>query len=166
MALELFAEQGYEKTSLREIAERLGVTKAALYYHFKSKDDIVDSVVTDWVERLDELIDWAEQQPADAAGRRAVLRRYSEEFFGERSQAVLQFVEQNKTVLRQLKTGPGMRDRMLRMAQILSRPDSSPRGLLRAATSLFAVHTSSFALRDPEITSADGSGTGQSGTGQ
>ena len=30
VALELFAEQGYEKTSLREIAERLGVTKAAL----------------------------------------------------------------------------------------------------------------------------------------
>src|ERR1039457_770640 len=41
VALELFAEQGYEKTSLREIAERLGVTKAALYYHFKSKEAIV-----------------------------------------------------------------------------------------------------------------------------
>src|SRR5215831_11140152 len=45
IALELFAEQGYEKTSLREIAERLGVTKAALYYHFKSKEDIVRSFV-------------------------------------------------------------------------------------------------------------------------
>src|SRR5690606_31787714 len=33
VALDLFAEQGYEKTSLREIAERLDVTKAALYYH-------------------------------------------------------------------------------------------------------------------------------------
>src|SRR5271156_6797402 len=41
VALELFAEQGYEKTSLREIAERLGVTKAALYYHFPSKQDIL-----------------------------------------------------------------------------------------------------------------------------
>ena len=39
VALELFAEQGYERTSLREIAERLGVTKAALYYHFKSKEE-------------------------------------------------------------------------------------------------------------------------------
>ena len=38
VALELFAEQGYDKTSLREIAERLDVTKAALYYHFKSKE--------------------------------------------------------------------------------------------------------------------------------
>ena len=40
-ALELFNEEGYDKTSLREIAERLDVTKAALYYHFKSKADIL-----------------------------------------------------------------------------------------------------------------------------
>ena len=45
VALDLFAEQGYDKTSLREIAERLGVTKAALYYHFKSKEDIVRSLL-------------------------------------------------------------------------------------------------------------------------
>jgi len=41
VALELFNEQGYDATSLREIAERLGVTKAALYYHFRSKADIL-----------------------------------------------------------------------------------------------------------------------------
>ncbi|HUJ56576.1 MAG TPA: helix-turn-helix domain-containing protein [Gaiellaceae bacterium] len=41
VALELFNEQGYDATSLREIAERLDVTKAALYYHFKSKADIL-----------------------------------------------------------------------------------------------------------------------------
>ena len=63
LALELFAEQGYEKTSLREIAERLGVTKAALYYYFKSKEDIVRSLVEDYVAEIDELIAWA-QGPA------------------------------------------------------------------------------------------------------
>ena len=47
VAIELFTEQGYEKTSLREIAERLNVTKAALYYHFKSKEDIVASLIED-----------------------------------------------------------------------------------------------------------------------
>jgi AcrR family transcriptional regulator len=41
VALELFNEQGYDKTSLRQIAERLGVTKAALYYHFERKQDIL-----------------------------------------------------------------------------------------------------------------------------
>ncbi len=41
VALQLFNEQGYDKTSLREIAERLHVTKAALYYHFERKEDIL-----------------------------------------------------------------------------------------------------------------------------
>ena len=41
VALDLFSDKGYDGTSLREIAERLGVTKAALYYHFASKEDIL-----------------------------------------------------------------------------------------------------------------------------
>src|SRR5579863_3643512 len=41
VALDLFIEKGYDKTSLREIAGRLGFTKAALYYHFPSKQDIL-----------------------------------------------------------------------------------------------------------------------------
>jgi AcrR family transcriptional regulator len=41
VALDLFVEQGYEATSLRQIAEVMGFTKAALYYHFASKDDLL-----------------------------------------------------------------------------------------------------------------------------
>ena len=41
VALDLFIEQGFDGTSLRQIAEKLNVTKAALYYHFESKDDIL-----------------------------------------------------------------------------------------------------------------------------
>jgi AcrR family transcriptional regulator len=40
VALDLFTEQGYDGTSLREIADQLGITKAALYYYFESKEDI------------------------------------------------------------------------------------------------------------------------------
>src|SRR3954467_5148914 len=54
-----FSEQGYEGTSLREIAEDLGFTKAALYYHFQSKDQIIqallapmEGLVGDLLERL------------------------------------------------------------------------------------------------------------------
>jgi AcrR family transcriptional regulator len=41
IALELFNEKGYENTSIREIAERLGTSKAALYYYFARKQDIL-----------------------------------------------------------------------------------------------------------------------------
>src|SRR6201997_3295524 len=76
VALELFAEQGYEKTSLREIAERLGVTKAALYYHFQSKEDIVHSFTDDYFAELDDLVDWATDKPRTDATRREILQRY------------------------------------------------------------------------------------------
>ncbi|MEE6257129.1 TetR/AcrR family transcriptional regulator [Plantactinospora sonchi] len=151
VALELFTEQGYEKTSLREIAERLGVTKAALYYHFKSKDDIVDSFVADRINRLDQLIDWAARQPTDAASRRATLRRYAEEFFGNEGQSVMRFFEQNQTVVKQLSSGQMMRDRLLRVADVLAGPDPTPGDQLRATMAIFAVHGSLFALRQPEI---------------
>ena len=41
VALDLFIDQGYDGTSLRQIADRLGITKAALYYHFEAKEDIL-----------------------------------------------------------------------------------------------------------------------------
>lgn len=37
VALDLFLQKGFDKTSLPEIAEHLGFTKAALYYHFSSR---------------------------------------------------------------------------------------------------------------------------------
>ena len=50
-ALELFAEKGYLGTSMRDIAQRLGITKGALYKHYASKQDILDSIV----ERMNAL---------------------------------------------------------------------------------------------------------------
>src|SRR4026207_574311 len=78
VALELFTEQGYEATSLREIAERLGVTKAALYYHFKSKEDIVRSFTEDYVAELDALLTWGADQPRTPATRATLLAGYSD----------------------------------------------------------------------------------------
>ncbi|MCI5952753.1 MAG: TetR/AcrR family transcriptional regulator [Anaerostipes sp.] len=44
-ALKLFAQSGYMGTSMNDIADKLGVTKAALYKHYKSKQEILDSIV-------------------------------------------------------------------------------------------------------------------------
>jgi AcrR family transcriptional regulator len=45
VALELFSTKGFEQTSLREIAERVGLTKASLYYHYSSKQALLLAVV-------------------------------------------------------------------------------------------------------------------------
>ena len=41
VALDLFTDQGFDGTSMREIAERLHITKPSIYYHFASKDEIL-----------------------------------------------------------------------------------------------------------------------------
>jgi AcrR family transcriptional regulator len=56
VSAELFVEQGYDGTSLREIAERLGVTKAALYYHFSSKEQILRALLEPGNVLLTELL--------------------------------------------------------------------------------------------------------------
>ena len=45
VALHLFARDGYEAVSVSQIAGALGITKGALYRHFKSKRDIFDRIV-------------------------------------------------------------------------------------------------------------------------
>lgn len=45
VALELIAEHGYAGTSTRVMCERLGFTKAALYYHFRAKEELVDDLL-------------------------------------------------------------------------------------------------------------------------
>ena len=44
-ALEQFAQNGYPGTSMRDIADQLGMTKGALYKHYTSKQEILDSIV-------------------------------------------------------------------------------------------------------------------------
>lgn len=41
VALDLFTDQGFDGTSMREIAERLHISKPAIYYHFASKEEIL-----------------------------------------------------------------------------------------------------------------------------
>ena len=50
-ALKLFAQSGYMGTSMNDIASKFGVTKAALYKHYKSKQEILDSII----EKMNEL---------------------------------------------------------------------------------------------------------------
>jgi hypothetical protein len=58
-------------------------------------------------------------------------------------------------VLKSLASGQQMRGRMMQLANALCRGDDSPAAQLRAALSLFAVHTSWFAVRAPDITNEE-----------
>jgi AcrR family transcriptional regulator len=56
VALDLFRTQGYDATSLRQISDRLGITKAALYYHFPAKEHLVVELTRPFVDGLSDIV--------------------------------------------------------------------------------------------------------------
>ncbi|GAB3487294.1 TetR/AcrR family transcriptional regulator [Nocardiopsis coralliicola] len=66
-ALGLFAQHGFAGTSLRQIAEQLGITKAALYYHFPSKDALLAEIIDPMIAAGESYL--AEAEAAAAQGR-------------------------------------------------------------------------------------------------
>ncbi len=66
-ATRLFTELGYDATSLQMIADEMGLTKAAVYYHFRAKGDILHAAMLPGIRRLGALLDEA----AAIRGRRA-----------------------------------------------------------------------------------------------
>lgn len=152
VALELFTEHGYEATSLREIAERLGVTKAALYYHFKTKDDIIDSLVADRMAMIQDLIDWASTQPRTVATRLEAIRRYSDVLHEQDFHGLMRFFERNRASMNQRKTGLVMRDRMVQLLDVLSDANGPLTEQIRCSLAIFALHSTWFIIRDPQTT--------------
>jgi AcrR family transcriptional regulator len=148
VALSLFAEQGYEKTSLREIAEHLHVTKAALYYHFKTKEDIVISTFEDLGRPLDELIAWGLQQPRTLATKQELIRRYAAAL--DDAAAFFRFLQENQATVRDLSIGQAFKRRTFAMLDLLREPDAALTDQVRCVSALFTVHAGAFALRDIE----------------
>jgi AcrR family transcriptional regulator len=71
-ALDLFADHGVSGTSLQMIADAIGVTKAAVYHKFKTKDEIVIAVAELQLAKLEDALEAAEAQ-SDSVGARKVL---------------------------------------------------------------------------------------------
>ena len=63
VAQRLFTVKGYDKVTLREIADEVGVTKAALYYYFDSKEKLLETLVLPFVEIQDRFFGLLETVP-------------------------------------------------------------------------------------------------------
>jgi AcrR family transcriptional regulator len=77
-ALRLFALHSFAGTSLQMIADNLGVTKAAIYHHFKTRDDILTAVVSPALDELREVIRAAQAQRGAGAQADKLLTGFVE----------------------------------------------------------------------------------------
>lgn len=129
IARELFSQKGVQRTSLQDIADRLGITKPALYYHFSSREDLVRSI-------LQPLIDDGESFIAGHERRRKSLRASPRELlegyfdFHYKHRADLLLVVAELTTLADL----GLIDRMLAWRERLTKLVFGSRPTLEQST--------------------------------
>jgi AcrR family transcriptional regulator len=61
-AMSLCLAGGYSATSLRMIADRIGITQAAVYYHFRAKDDLLPELLNPLFKAFDDVLGEAEER--------------------------------------------------------------------------------------------------------
>jgi AcrR family transcriptional regulator len=81
----LFANRGYPATSMNQVAEACGVSKALLYHYYRDKYNLLVSIAENHVSRLEELLDDDALQAMNPEQRlRELIRRFVEEYAGAR----------------------------------------------------------------------------------
>ena len=87
VARELFTEKGVQRTSLQDIAARLGITKPALYYHFSSREDLVLSILQPLIDNGERWV--TEQEDRGDATPRELLGGYFDFHYRHRADLIL-----------------------------------------------------------------------------
>lgn len=145
IALDLFGRKGYDATSMREIAEAAGVTKATLYYHFENKAAIIRGLAESYRQALDDLARWAalEPRPAPCVVLRAIadlVRAQGVQFYRflyNNAQAIRDFPLEDS---RNFEIPESLYDALVY-------PDTSVEARIRAHMAVHAIHSSMIIAR-------------------
>ena len=70
VALHMFSERGYEAVSIRDICGEVGIKESTLYYHFKNKMDILDSLIAKFKEHIEGLLIHIDEMPQMSSGKK------------------------------------------------------------------------------------------------
>lgn len=151
VAMDLFSTHGYEQTSIRLIADQLGITKAAVYYHFRSKQDIVASLSDDLQAGVDEILAWARTRPPGRRTGREILRRYSV-VLHTTGRDMTRFMHDNAAAFRGLQVGVDLRYQFQAISDAMTGPDHRPIAVFHARQALLAIGWSVAMMGDLDLT--------------
>jgi AcrR family transcriptional regulator len=134
LALARFRVGGFVGTSIADLAGALGVSKAAIYYHYRSKDALLDYLVDPLLDAIDACIG-DHNQPTRTA--RQLLGAYLAVLLAHRE--VVPLITIDVAVLNHPRIGPRLRTQNHQLQSFLTGPDTSVSARLRAEAALGAI---------------------------
>lgn len=149
-ALNLFADHGVSGTSLRMIADALGVTKAAVYHQFKTKDEIIIAVTERQLARLEDVLEAAEATEDRPKARELLLNRVIELAVERRHMVGL--MQSDPVIIRFLAEHKPFQAFLERLYAALIGDDTGPETLVQAAMLSGAIGS---AVKHPLVAGLD-----------
>jgi AcrR family transcriptional regulator len=130
-AVDLFAEHGIGGTSLQMIADALGVTKAAVYHQYNTKDEIILAVAQVVLARLEAAVTAAEAERSRQRAREVLIAAMIDLAVERRRMAGV--LQQDPVMLRFLQNHEPFRRVMMRVNRLLMGGASHARARVQAA---------------------------------
>jgi AcrR family transcriptional regulator len=143
-AMALFTTQGYDATSLRQIADRLGFTKAALYYHFPAKEHLAIELTRPWLDAISNLIALNQPDPAvdESIRRRRLVEDYVDIVLAHH--AVLRFLTQDAAAQKHPDVGKRALTLVLALQDALLGPEADDADRIRVSCAIGAIHATAI----------------------
>jgi len=149
VALDLFLAHGYDRTSLREIAEQLGFSKAALYYHYKAKDDILVALTDAMLDELNELVERVSREEPPGLGRtRRTITELVDLLMRQRRAA--QLIISQAAAIQRLKESRN-HEIQQRMLDLITPSDASLVARVRASAAVSVVQSMLLHLNEDDV---------------
>lgn len=137
LALDRFRVSGYVGTSIADLAGALGVSKAAIYYHYRSKDALLHRLIDPLLDAIDACIQDYTTPVASARTARQLLGAYLGVLLAHRE--VVPLVATDVAVLNHPRIGPRLRAQNHQLWTLLTAPDTSVAARLRAEAAVGAI---------------------------
>jgi AcrR family transcriptional regulator len=134
LALARFRVGGFVGTSIADLAGALGVSKAAIYYHYRSKDALLHHLVDPLLDAIDACI---QDHTTPARTPRGLLGAYLAVLLAHRD--VVPLVATDVAVLNHPSIGPRLHAQNQQLQSLLTAPDTSASARLRAEAALGAI---------------------------
>lgn len=142
VALELFLQRGFSHTTLQDIADELGLTRAALYYHHRSKDDLIASLVQPAKDAVDAFL----QEARGTEPTRALLEGFFDLNYHHRR--VFLALTRDPTGLGSVDAEGWVTELAAQAQRLLAGDDASPDGRIRAVVAINGLSRCATVLTD------------------